>query len=155
MTKNDSGEIAVRSDEVARAYRAILDGEAIAAADPEAMSRAIVERIMAADTFEEAFRPQTLEPWREAFPDTPVRVLEFHLNPSGFEQGSSVYAVVDLVPLAGPHEGETHTVTCGGRNVLTQLVLALEKGWLDKPVKLTTKGTSEGYTALWLVDASA
>lgn len=132
------------------AYAAILDGAAIpVASDPEAVSRAILERIFASDTFEEAFAPQQLEGWRE-YLDVPVLVQEFHLNPSGFEQGSSVYAVVDIVRV---DTGEQLTVSCGGRNVLAQLVQMLRHGWFDRAVKLTSKTTSEGYQALWLVAA--
>jgi len=131
------------------AYAAILDGDKLPiASDPEAMSRAIVERIMNAETFEEAFQPQELKSWSD-YLDKPVLVRTFKLNNSTFEGegGSSVYAVVDI---ADATTGEIDTVTCGGRNVLTQLVKMLEKGWLDKPVKLIAKQTAEGYQALWL-----
>lgn len=145
---------AVDPAQVKQAYAAILDGVPIPQqADPETMSRAIVERIMQAETFEQVFQPSELEPWREAYLGVPVKVRGFHLNASGFEQGSSVYAVVDLVPLAGESQGEIVTVTCGGRNVLTQLVKALEKGWLDRPVKLVERGTASGFRTLWLVSA--
>lgn len=150
--KSDSTELAstfkASPEQIKQAYAAILDGEAIASyADPEVVSRAIVERIMGAETFDEAFRPQELAAWRDLL-DVPVTVRSFHLNPSGFEgQGSSVYAVVDLVRM---DDGEAATVTCGGRNVLAQLVKMLEMGWLDKPVRMIAKQTAEGYSALWL-----
>ena len=138
--------------DIEKAYKAIMDGETVAVSDPEIVSRAIMERIIGAETFEQAFAEQSLEPWREGLIDEPVLVHGFHLNPSGFEGegSSSVYAVVDLERLS---DAERMTVTCGGRNVLVQLVKMLEKGWLDKPVKLTAKQTREGYTALWLVAA--
>jgi hypothetical protein len=130
------------------AYQAILgDAELPIASDPEAMSRAIVERIMQAETFDDAFKPQNLEAWRE-YLDVPVLVRGFHLNRSSFDgQGAPIYAVVDISRL---DDGELLTVTCGGRNVLTQLVKMLEKGWQENPVKLTGRQTGEGYTALWL-----
>jgi hypothetical protein len=136
--------------QLAAAYAAILDGEKLPTiGDPEVMSRMILERILKAETFDEAFKPQTLDSWRD-YLDVPVTVQEFHLNPSGYEQGSSVYAVVDLKRL---DDGAGLTVTCGGRNVLAQLVKMLEQSWTDKPVKLTAKTTGEGYQALWLVAA--
>lgn len=137
---------------IALAYKAILDGEQIPfEGDPQAVSRAIVERIMAAETFEDAFKPQELDAWRNHL-DRVVLVRDFHLNPTTFENenGASVYAVCDLVD---PVTGEEFTVTCGGRNVMTQLVKMHERGWQDKPVKLTGKKTAEGYQALWLVAA--
>ena len=54
----------------------------------------------------------------------PVQVLDFHLNPSGLE-GQTVYAVVELKLLDGSES--VTTVTCGGKNVLMQLVKALPK----------------------------
>lgn len=143
-------------EQIQLAYRAILDGDVIPeVGDPEVISRAVMERIMAAETFEDTFAPQKLEGWK-AFIDVPVFVRDFHLNKSGFERadgGSSVFAVVDLARADGnnwPDGHETITVTCGGRNVLMQLVKALEKGWLDRAVKLTSRPTSEGYNVLWL-----
>jgi hypothetical protein len=137
--------------EIEQAVAAIMDGQPLPAiGDPEIVSRAILERILAAETFEEAFRPQQLTGWRE-YLDQPVQVRDFRLNRSGYENGSPVYAVVDLTVL---ETGEAVTVTCGGRNVLMQLVRALQKGWLDRPVRLTAKKTAEGFEALWLEDAS-
>ncbi len=144
LTKADAGKLDV-------VYAAIMgDVELPAAADSEAMSRAIVERIMSAETFDEAFRPQQLESWQE-YLDQPVLVRDVHFNRSAFEdgQGAPIYAVVDIVL----RDGEVVTVTCGGRNVLTQLVKMLQKGWQDQPVKLNARKTGEGYTALWLVAA--
>lgn len=137
-----------QAEQIDLAYKAILgDAELPIASDPEAMSRAIVERIMQAETFDEAFKPQQLEAWRE-YMDVPVLVKDFHLNRSSFDgAGAPIYAVVDIEKL---DDGETVTVTCGGRNVLTQLVKMLQKGWTDQPVKLTGRQTGEGYTALWL-----
>ena len=138
-------ELDKRAD-AAKAYAAILDGEAPPmVADPEVVSRAILERIMRAESFDEAFRPQTLTAWKD-LEGVPVVVSDFKLNPSGLE-GQSVYAVADVTRV---DTGEMLTVTCGGRNVMMQLVKALEMGWLDKPVAIVSKQTSEGYSVLWL-----
>lgn len=142
--------------EIERAFKVILgDEELPSASDPEIVSRAIVERIMAAETFDETFRPQQLESWQQ-YLDTPVVVRTFHLNRTTFDAsenaGAPVYAVCDLVL----GDGEIVTVTCGGRNVLAQLVKMLQNGWLDNAdyaVKMTAKRTAEGYNALWLVAA--
>jgi hypothetical protein len=145
---------AASKEQIEAAYAAILDGKELKSyADPELVSRAIVERIMSADTFEEAFQAQDVPAWRD-YLDVPMRVHRFHLNPSSFEGSSSVYAVVDVERLDGKDPAGVFTVTCGGRNVLAQLVKALEKGWLAKPVSLIAKRTREGYDALWLQDAS-
>ncbi len=118
-------------------------------ADPEAMSRAIMERILAAESFEDVFTQQSLTPWRSML-DVPVVVRGVHFNRSTIEgEGAPVYAVVDLVD----PNGEAQTVTCGGRNVLAQLVKGLQEGWLvdeRRPVKLIENKTAAGYGALWL-----
>ncbi len=118
-------------------------------ADPEVVSRAIMERILAAETFEEAFQPQSLPSWGSDFLGVPVFVRDIRLNKSTVKGGTgpSVYAVVDI---ADAVKGDVHTVTCGGRNVLVQLIKMLEKDWLNKPVKMTERPTAEGYNVLWL-----
>lgn len=145
---------AASPEQIELAYQAILgDAELPAATDPEVVSRAIMERILAAETFEAAFAAQNLEGWRE-YLDVPVFVQGFHLNRSTYDApGSSpVYAVVDLTLAA---DGEPVTVTCGGRNVLMQLVKMLERGWFDRPVRLVAKQTAadHGGSALWLESA--
>jgi len=143
------------------AYAAILDGKEIPAmGDPEVISRQIAERILAAETFEEAFQAQNLTAWKDKFLNVPVFVRDIRLNPSGFKNekgkgGSSVYAVVDVQPVKDSGElGDTEAVHTGGRNVLIQLMKMLEKGWTDKPVRMIAKDTTEGYEALWLEDGS-
>lgn len=141
-------------EELQVAYKAILDGELPdgfgAAEDAEAVSRAIIERIAAAEDFDEVFSPQDLLGWKDALLDEPVKLRDFHLNKAGFEGGSAVYAVCEVERLS---DGELLTVSCGGRNVLTQLVKILEKGWWDNPIKMIAKRTAEGFDALWLVKA--
>lgn len=148
VAKLSGKELEARRKELAQAYAAILgDGEAVPQmADPELVTREILERIMNAETFEEAFRPQTLKAWSDLL-GVPVKVLDFKLNPSGLE-GQTVYAVCELELLDG--SGSKVTVTCGGKNVMMQLVKALEKGWLGQSVTLMEKPTSEGYKVLWL-----
>lgn len=145
--------------EIEAAKKSILFGEPLPGADTkdaEAISIEIAQRIFGAETFEEAFNAQELQGWQELM-DVPVLVRDVKLNSTGFEvaNGSSIYAVVDLLVI-DKETGEfttAQTVTCGGRNVLAQLVKMLEQGWMDRPVKLAAKGTAEGYQALWLVPA--
>jgi len=123
-------------------------GELPAAADPEAMSRAIMERILNAQSFEDAFTQQDLTPWRSML-GVPVKVLDVHFNRSSFEagEGAPIYGVFDLLVLKTK---ERVTVTCGGKNVLSQIIVALKNGWLDKPVRMIENTTRDGYGALWL-----
>ena len=148
MAADDSKALAGRrAAEIDLAYRAILDGEPLpVATDAQATSRAIAERILEASSAEQVLQQQELPAWRDLL-DVPVEVRGFRLNPSGYEQGSSVYAVVDLTRL---DTGESIGVSCGGQNVLVQLVKLLELDALPAKVKLTGKRTGEGYQALWL-----
>ena len=153
-------ELATRSatpEQIEQARAAILDGAAIPDfGDPELVSRAIVERLLGSDTFEQAFKPQELESWQE-YLGVPFLVRDFHLNRTRFEDrpegAPSVYAVCTLERLDG-EEPAVVTVTTGGQNVLAQLLLILEKGWWDNPVKMIAKDTATaGRKALWLEGA--
>lgn len=143
-------------EELAVAYKAVLDGELPegfgAAQDAEATSRAIVERIVGSDSFDDVFSPQELPAWRDVLLEKPVKVRDLRLNKSTIEggRGSAVYAVVDVERL---EDGERLQVSTGGRNVLAQLLKMIENGWQEQPVKMIAKRTAEGYDALWLVKA--
>lgn len=148
MAKSSSAELTERgSAQLAVIADAILGrGELPPAADPEAMSQAIMERILGASSFEEAFTQQDLTPWRSLL-EVPVYVRDVHFNRSGYE-GQAVYAVCDL-ELADGSESKV-TVSCGGKNVLAQLVAMLKNGWQGNPVRLIANRTGEGFDALWL-----
>ncbi len=59
---------------------------------------------------------------------------------------------MDVVVLKGKQEGERLLVSCGGTNVMAQLVALVKAGALPLDVKLTrtTKETRQGYRPLWL-----
>lgn len=139
---------------VRRAYAAIIDGtEPPEIGDPEITNRAILEEIVAADSFEAVFQAQSLPSWSEAYLDRDVTVLGFHLNPSSFDQGSAVYAVVEI---ADPEDaGELKRVTIGGQKVLVQLVKAWENKWFPCRLRLTAKDTrTDGRKVLGLEPAA-
>lgn len=144
----------IDAEELQVAREALLSGALPdgfgAAQDSAEMARAIAERILRAETFEEAFAPQTIDAWKDVLFNTPVGVLDFHLNASSYEVGSPFYAVCDVERLA---DGEVLTVQTGGLNVLAQLLLIAEKGWWGKPVKMISKDTAGGFDALWLIPA--
>jgi hypothetical protein len=148
IDKPTAKEAEAQRADFARAYSAILDNEVPegwASSDPEIVTREILERIMNAETFDDAFVPQEVASWQDML-DTPVRVIDFKFNKSALEN-QAIYAVVELALVDG---GEVKTVTCGGRNVMMQLVKAKEKGWLGKPVAMTAKKTGDNNTVLWL-----
>ncbi len=136
-----------KKDGIEAAYNAIMTGAKLPIErDPEAVSKAIMERIAKAETFEDAFQQQTLQAWRE-FLGRPCVIHAFHLNESSLDTGQPYYAVVDLEWL---DDASKQTVTCGGGNVLVSLVKIYEKGWMDRAFLLESKRTNEGYDVLWL-----
>jgi hypothetical protein len=129
----------------------LFRGEELPTMDAAAMAQTIAQRIADSDTFEEAFAPQedqTLPGWADMLMGVPVLVKGVRFNPSSKQgEGPSAYAVCQLSRL---DNGDQVTVHCGGLNVMTQLVLMLEKGWQDKPVKLVARGTGNDRTTLYL-----
>lgn len=129
------------------AYAAVMDGTMPPeVGDPAITTRAIQERIRATDKFDEAFKPQSLTPWNELLGEV-VTVGGFHLNPSTLEGQSAVYAVVSL-----RREGEDDfkPYSCGGGNVLTQLLKAWEQGWFPFQGVLVSRKTSQNYDTYWI-----
>lgn len=157
MAAKTGTDVAVRDEKLALIHKAILGEAELPPVDAAAMSRAILERILESDSFEQAFTQQSLTPWRTML-GVAVVVTDVRFNRSSFNdgQGPSIYAVCDLVI---QDTGEAVTVTCGGQNVLGQLLKGVERGWLieeARPVRMIENMTSEGYGALWLeaVEAS-
>lgn len=136
--------------EVEKAYAAILDGEPIEfVSDPEAMAREIAERAKEATTADELFSEASLDAWGD-LEGVPVTVHGFHLNPSRFQGGAAVYAVVSIERM---DTGDKSLVSVGSKTVLTQLVRALELGLLPCIVALKSADTASGQTAYRLVSA--
>src|SRR5437016_3923666 len=115
----DEKSSSLAKKEIDAAYAAILGGEDVPEfADADMLARAIAQRIMEAETFEEVFEPQELDSWSDHL-GTPVKVIDFRFNKSSFEDGKgpSIYAVCDLLL----PDGQIVTVSTGARNVLVQL----------------------------------
>jgi hypothetical protein len=136
---------------VEQAYNAIINKELPPEiGDPEITARLIMERIKAG-TFDESMDPrESLASWSKEYAEQPVTVIGFHLNPSTFENEEGekgVYAVVELMV----EGGELVTVSCGGGNVLMQLVKAWEENRYPFVCQLTGKATSTpGRKTYWL-----
>jgi hypothetical protein len=138
-------------DDLERAKAAVLDGTPLPESDPELMARAIAERVMNAESFEEATDKQDLDAWSN-YLGVPVTIETFHLNPTSFLQDGqpSCYAIVSLVRM---DDGESLVVSCGARNVLAYLLAWVQHAdWHGNPVKLEEAGTGgEGKNPpLWI-----
>lgn len=139
-------ELAVAGDSLLDLF--VADTRSTITDDPEEVQRAILERILSAQTVEEAFSRQ--EAWKAR--DTLGQVLEVRgvrWLESSFESGPGIFAALDVVKL---DTGECGVLTCGGVNVLGQLY----KAWQLKalPLRLrfrqVEKATRAGYHPLWL-----
>jgi hypothetical protein len=129
------------------AYAAVMDGELPPeVGDPTITARAIQERIRNSDSFDDVFKAQSLTPWAELIGEV-VTVGGFHLNPSTQEGGSAVYAVVSL---RRDGEDDFMPYSCGGANVLTQLLKAWEQGWFPFQASLVSKKTSKNFDTYWI-----
>lgn len=149
MAKDESTAV-VKLDpaEIEAAYAAILEGEPIEfVSDPDAMAREIAERAKGAESLDDLLSESSLTSWGD-LEEVPVTVTSFHLNPSQKGGKSAVYAVVSITRL---DDGETLLVSVGGQTVLTQLVRAVEMGWLPANLMLRKATTGSGNTAYRLV----
>lgn len=151
-------EIAVRDlTTVEKAIATGLVPEEVA--DPLAIQRAIFARLAQATTVDDILdQGSGLESWGD-LEGVPVEVHDVRFNVSTYEQGAPVYAVVDVTVLAKTKEfgqGERVTLSCGGVNVMGQLVGLMRIGALPLKVKLTRaeKATRAGYHPLWLTKAA-
>ena len=153
MAKDDEapGTALALPDAVA-VERALLHGEALPdiIEDPEEVRRAIMLRILEGETADEILNQGGLTGWQE-YLDVPVTVTGVRFNRSGFEPdegGLPLYAVADLVLPTG----EMVSVSCGGGNVMAQLLAFYKHGLFPQDVKLV-KGseTGAGFKPLWLV----
>jgi hypothetical protein len=129
----------------------LFRGEELPTMDKADAAQMIAQRLAESETFEEAFAPQEdtkLPAWADTLMGVPVVVQGVRFNPSTKQgEGPSAYAVCTLGRL---DNGDNVTVHCGGLNVMTQLVLMLEKGWMGNPVKLVARATGNDRETLYL-----
>jgi hypothetical protein len=134
--------------------RRAIDGEGLppAVGDPEIMARLIRERIRQG-TFDESLNPaEKLPALADDYLDRVIVFYGFHMNASTIKdpdqpEKKGVYAVVEV---ALPGSGEIETRSCGGANVLEQLVKAWEEDRFPFQAVLTGTKTGSGYTTYWL-----
>lgn len=127
----------------------VLSGDAVMAiTDPDEAARAIVTRILGAQTADDVLKVAgTLS--ADDVLDQPMVVHDVRWMKSAFEEGAGAFGVVTITR---GEDGQAETLTCGGRNVLAQLARLAELKALPVKCKLTRadKPTSAGYYPLWL-----
>lgn len=122
---------------VEQAFDCILTG----APPPETLNAEeqadrIIEQIRDAATADDVLNQAKLIKWSD-YLDVPVKLLDFHLNPSTLDGKSSVYAVVQIAIV---ETGEVMLVQTGGRNALAKMVKLWSLGALPVLCKLVEAG---------------
>ncbi len=130
---------------------ALLEGRVSFDLDPEAIAADIARRILEAPDTNAALQLGVAVHAREIL-GQPIVITGFRFQESGFDSGPGAYAVLDAV---NDDTGEGFAVTCGGVNVMAQLIRLAMDGDLPKRVKIieTDRQTKQGYYPMWLVPA--
>lgn len=109
---------------------------------------AILERIVEATSWQDALNAAKSADAND-IDGRPFLLREVQFYPSDFEDGPGCYAIlhVDFVD-----DGTKSVVTCGGTNVVGQLLVFAKYGLPDIAIKLkkNDKPTSNGFYPLWL-----
>jgi hypothetical protein len=131
--------------------RWILDPDQMAERDPEESARAILARILSAGTAEEVLASREVTHARDILGEA-IEVHAIKWQRSDFQQGSSCYVVMHAKSL---NDARDLTITCGGRNVMMQLLKLQSINALPARCRITqsAKQTSNGYLPLWLEPA--
>lgn len=119
--------------------------------DPEAARRAIMQRILDAETPEDVLRDDEVIHAREMIGEPFIAVNVRFLN-SDFEDGPGVYAIIE----AASDDGEALLISCGAMKVIGKLYRLATMGAFPRRVKIIEAGkpTPAGYRPLNLVDAA-
>lgn len=115
--------------------------------DDDAIQTDILERMLAAKSWEELTTPQVVEHAKDHL-NKPLTFVGARLAKSTVENGSGVYMLIDAVD-----GGKPILLSCGSSNVMTILAIALARDWLpaDGLIKQSEKATKSGYKPLNLL----
>lgn len=131
--------------------QAIVGGEDLPEASAQQSQSGIVARILSAvgaDAVLDMGEPTKAEELEQV----PLNVTGVRWMRSTFDEGPGVYAVVDATRT---DNDEQVKVTCGGVNVMTQLLKLQTMGAFPQNVKIVkaTRPTKSGYYPYWLQPA--
>lgn len=149
MTKEDAPSVALVAIEDPEEMVAALRGEVVPEIeDPEQVSLAIMERILAGESAEEVLGGQQAVHAQDVL-DRPFMLHGLRLMRSRFEGGAGVFAVLDA---EFGDDGSREAVTCSGRNVMAQAIQLYRLGALPRDVVIirSETQTANGYYPLWL-----
>lgn len=119
--------------------------------DPEEGAMAIVARILSAETAEDVLAISQVVHAQDIL-GMPISIHRIKWQRGELEGSANCYAVITATNL---QDDEKITITCGGINVMTQLVKLGMIGEFPYRARITkaTKPTKRGYLPLWLEPA--
>lgn len=117
--------------------------------DTEAMSRAIAERALGAETIEETLAESGVAPWERNMGIT-YNVLGVRFAPSAYDEGCPLYALADA---ASTQDGSVTTLSVGAWSAVYQLLNMWHREQLPATVALASASTKGGMDVYRLVDA--
>lgn len=127
----------------------VLYGEQVMAfTDPDEAARAIVTRILSAETAEDVLKVAgTLS--AEDVLGQPMMIHDVRWMRSAFEEGVGAFGVLSITR---GEDGVAEALTCGSRNVVAQVARLAQLDALPIRCKLvrTEKATTAGFYPLWL-----
>jgi hypothetical protein len=127
----------------------VLQGDAVMAiTDPDEAARAIVTRILSAQTADDVLRVAGTLGADDVL-GQPMVVHDVRWMKSAFDEGAGAFGVITITR---GDDGQAETLTCGSRNVMAQIARLAQLKALPKECKLvrSEKPTSAGFYPLWL-----
>lgn len=129
----------------------IMGTQEVEQTDPEDTTRAILARILAATTADELLTGHRVVHAQDTL-NIPLEIIAVKWQRSTMEGAANVYAVLTANIIGTTDQ---ITVTCGGRNVMMQLLNASHRGFLPLRciIQKSQKPTESGFYPLWLEPA--
>lgn len=124
-------------------------GEMVTLSDPANAQMAIMERILSAPTLEAVFEVAGTQ-GADDVDRKPFFLKNVEFFKSDYVEGPGAYAIIHCV---FEDTGEAGVITCGGSNVVAQLIAASKFGAPPTfPIQLARnlKPTAKGFYPLWL-----
>lgn len=129
----------------------ILEPDQMQESDPEEATRAILARILTSETAEDVLATSTAVHAQDLL-GVPLEVQGIKWQRSDFQEGTSCYVVMQVTDL---NDQTRKVVTCGGKNVMTQLLKLQMLGAFPARARIAKalKPTRNNYYPLWLEPA--
>jgi len=133
--------------------KAIMGEATIDGGNPEDAGKAIVARLLMAESIDEVLSTNNVI-GAEALLNATIEVHGVKWQPSGYDQGPKVYALIDCTDVI---TGQRQLVSCGGQNVMAQLLRIQVDNGFPQRVKIvqSARATAAGNYPMWLEKGDA